>query len=144
MVFYCFIVNFALTISLHAQQTITKDPNLREGKLSNGLKYYIRNTESAYAKIHMKFVVLAGHEQEDNDWKNMRTLWNICLSEKQNITPMLWGIFVSAGLVRGVDINAGTGGEYTFFWLNVRRDTAIFNDGLRFFKDIAAGLFVDS
>ncbi len=25
------------------------------------------------------------------------------------------GHFVSAGLVRGVDINAGTGGEYTFF-----------------------------
>ena len=61
--------------SLFAQQnlndTLPVDPNIKIGKLSNGLTYYIRQNKKPEQKIELRLVVNAGSILEDENQQGL-------------------------------------------------------------------------
>ena len=62
--------------SLFAQRnlndTLPVDPNVKIGKLSNGLTYYIRQNKKPEQKVELRLVVNAGSILEDDNQQGLR------------------------------------------------------------------------
>ena len=60
-----------ISSSIFAQQnlkdTLPVDPNVKIGKLSNGLTYYIRKNEKPQQKVELRLVVNAGSILENQE-----------------------------------------------------------------------------
>ena len=69
---------FIATCSSFAQQnlndTLPVDPNVKIGKLSNGLTYYIRQNKKPEQKVELRLVVNAGSILEDDNQQGIAHL----------------------------------------------------------------------
>jgi len=69
---------FLSTCSSFAQQnlndTLPVDPNVRIGKLRNGLTYYIRQNKKPEQKVELRLVVNAGSILEDDNQQGLAHL----------------------------------------------------------------------
>src|SRR5215213_1847376 len=61
----------AITITTHSQidpaQAMPIDPNVKIGRLSNGLTYYIRRNNLPEKRVELRLVVNTGSVMEDDD-----------------------------------------------------------------------------
>ena len=69
------VLLFILSLQGYAQfslgSPIPTDPNVRMGKLANGLTYYIRKNAKPEKKIELRLAVNAGSVLEDNDQRGL-------------------------------------------------------------------------
>ncbi len=114
--------------SLVAQQnpgdTIPVDPNVKIGKLSNGLTYYIRQNKKPEQKVELRLVVNAGSILEDESQQGVAHLsehmaFNGTTHFKKND---IISFLQSIGVKFGNDLNAYTGFDETVYILPVPTD----------------------
>src|SRR6187551_1157508 len=114
--------------SLFAQQnlndTLPVDLNVKIGKLSNGLTYYIRQNKKPEQKIELRLVVNAGSILENEDQQGLAHLsehmaFNGTKNFKKND---IISFLQSIGVGFGNDLNAYTGFDETVYILPIPTD----------------------
>jgi len=124
-----FIAFFLLSSqSLFAQQNLNDklpiDPNVKIGKLSNGLTYYIRQNKKPEQKVELRLVVNAGSILEDDDQQGLAHLtehmaFNGTTHFKKND---IISFLQSIGVGFGSDLNAYTSFDETVYILPIPTD----------------------
>ncbi len=113
---------------LFGQQNLTDtlpvDPNVRVGKLSNGLTYYIRQNKKPEQKIELRLIVDAGSILEDDNQQGLAHLsehmaFNGTTHFKKND---IISFLQSIGVQFGNDLNAYTGFDETVYILPIPTD----------------------
>src|SRR5580765_5132868 len=71
LVFLLYFVSTSLFSQINLTQPIPVDPNVRVGKLPNGLTYYIQKNAKPEKKMELRLVVNAGSILEDPDQQGL-------------------------------------------------------------------------
>ena len=126
---------------------IKADPNVKIGKLENGMTYYIRHNEYPKNRVELRLAVNAGSNQENENQRGLAHFTehmafngiegfpgNTMVDQLQKI-----------GVVFGADLNAYTGFDETVFMIPMPLDNPNNLDmGLRILKGWAHGLIYDN
>jgi len=104
--------------------TLPIDPNVRTGKLSNGLTYYIRQNKKPEQKLELRLVVDAGSVLEDD---NQQGIAHLCEHMAFNGTTHfkkndIVSFLQSIGVEFGNDLNAYTNFDETVYILPIPTD----------------------
>ena len=140
---------FACTSSVMAQKLDSKignDPNVKIGKLENGMTYYIRQNAKPEGRVEFRLAVNAGSNQEDDDQQGLAHFTehmafngiegyphNTMISELQKI-----------GVIFGLGINAYTSFDETVYEITMPTDDQKYIDmGINILYGWAHGLLYD-
>lgn len=129
---------------LDPDQPIPLNPDVRYGKLKNGLTYYIHNNPEPRGKVIMNLVVKAGYMQEDEDQTSFaHLLEHIGFQRTTNFPQGIYAHFEPFGIKRARDINGHTLSEGTFYVLKLPTDNPqLILDGLQCLRDWAGDLML--
>lgn len=112
-----------------------------EGQLNNGLKYYFKHLPNARNKIHMRLLVKAGVEQEQEGQVELaHLLEHVAFGPSPHFPKGIMHpeSMRSLGMVRG-DINGGTGMKSTSYYLRVPKEhPEAVEKALHWLRDVAA------
>src|SRR5437763_1150407 len=123
-----FVVLFSFSTQIFAQTNpndkLPVDPQIKIGKLSNGLTYYIRQNKKPEQKVELRLVVNAGSVLEDEDQQGLAHLsehmaFNGTSHFKKND---IISFLQSIGVTFGNDLNAYTGFDETVYILPIPTD----------------------
>ncbi|HYF68990.1 MAG TPA: pitrilysin family protein, partial [Ohtaekwangia sp.] len=114
-------ISFAATAQLKLSEKLPVDPQVKIGKLSNGLTYYIRKNMRPENKVELRLVVNAGSILEDDDQQGLahfaeHMAFNGTKNFKKN---ELVSFLQSIGVEFGADLNAYTGFNETVYILPI-------------------------
>jgi zinc protease len=118
----CALLVLAQTLSAqHLTDRLPVDPNVKTGKLQNGLTYYIRKNTRPERKVELRLVVNAGSILEDDDQQGLahfteHMAFNGTKNFKKND---LVSFLQSIGVEFGADLNAYTGFDETVYILPI-------------------------
>ena len=120
---------FAAAVAF-GQNPLPNDPEVRTGKLENGLTYYIRHNEQPAQRAEFYLATNVGAYQEADDQDGLaHFLEHMCFNGTKNFPgKALLEYLQSIGAEFGRNINASTGFEQTQYMLNnipVVRETII-------------------
>ena len=120
---------FAAAVAF-GQNPLPNDPEVRVGKLENGLTYYIRHNEQPAQRAEFYLATNVGAYQEEDDQDGLaHFLEHMCFNGTKNFPgKALLEYLQSIGAEFGRNINASTGFEQTQYMLNnipVVRETII-------------------
>ena len=158
--FAIFILLFCLVFSLQAQTNpsqpptaqinlnspIPQDPNVRIGKLPNGLTYYIRCNEMPEKKVELRLVVNAGSILEREDQLGLaHFVEHMAFNGTQNFPHNeLVSYLQSIGVGFGADLNANTSFDQTIYILPIPTERKeLIDKGLLVLHDWASGITFD-
>ena len=128
---FLFIIAAIFTAVVAFGQTpLPNDPEVRTGKLDNGLTYYIRHNDQPAQRAEFYLATNVGAYQEDDDQDGLaHFLEHMCFNGTKNFPgKALLEYLQSIGAEFGRNINASTGFEQTQYMLNnipVVRETII-------------------
>lgn len=120
-----FLLLVLLVNILYAQdklaQKIPVDPNVKIGKLSNGLTYYIRKNLKPERKVELRLVVNAGSILEDDDQQGLAHFTeHMAFNGSKNFKKNdLVSFLQSIGVEFGADLNAYTSFDETVYILPI-------------------------
>jgi len=124
--FKLLLLTFFVSVTLFAQQNkpLPVDPDVKIGKLDNGLTYYIRENKKPENKVELRLVVNAGSVLEDDDQQGIAHLaehmaFNGTANFKKND---IISYLQSIGVGFGNDLNAYTSFDETVYILPVPTD----------------------
>jgi len=149
-IFLCLVSGlFYLSVSAQVKLTdpLPTDPNLKIGKLPNGLTYYIRQNKKPENKVELRLAVNAGSILEDNDEQGLAHFtehmgFNGSKHFKKN---ELVDFLQKMGVEFGADLNAYTTFDETVYILPIPlSDTGNLRKGLTVLQDWATGLTFDN
>mgnify|MGYP000860055965 FL=1 len=102
---------------LHAQGLFKQDPNVRTGKLPNGLTYYIRHNEEPKKRAYFYIVQKVGSIQEKPDQRGLaHFLEHMAFNGTKNFPgTSLRGNLERIGVKFGADLNAYTSVDQTVY-----------------------------
>ncbi|MBQ4434073.1 MAG: insulinase family protein [Bacteroidales bacterium] len=69
--FFAVVFVFGMLSAQNLDSKIGNDPNVRIGKLDNGLTYYIRHNAKPEGRVEFRLAVNAGSCQEDEDQQGL-------------------------------------------------------------------------
>ena len=109
---------------IDVSQVMPVDPNVRIGRLSNGLTYYIRRNSLPEKRAELRLVVNAGSVNEDDDQVGMAHFMEHMNFNGTRHFPKneLVSYLQSIGVQFGADLNAYTGFDETVYILPVPTD----------------------
>ncbi|MBS1567773.1 MAG: insulinase family protein, partial [Bacteroidetes bacterium] len=138
-------------LSARAQFALTDkipvDPNVKTGKLPNGLVYYIRRNAKPEKKVQLRLVVNAGSVLEDPDQQGLAHMiehmnFNGSVHFPKN---ELVDYLQSIGVQFGADLNAYTSFDETVYILPIPSDDSVKVDkGFTILEDWAGGALLDT
>lgn len=141
------ILFFAVNTFAQQMQPAPVDPNVRMGKLENGLTYYIRHNEFPKGQANFHIVQKVGAVQENDDQNGLaHFLEHMCFNGTKNFpdkTMLTW--LESIGVKFGMNLNAHTHQDKTIYdIMNVPvTRTSIIDSCLLILHDWADGLTLD-
>ena len=102
------------------------DPNVKIGKLSNGLTYYIRKNTKPDNKVELRLAVNAGSVLEDADQRGLaHFMEHMSFNGSKNFPKNeLVDYLQKVGVQFGADLNAYTGFDETVYMLPISSDNA--------------------
>ena len=102
------------------------DPNVKVGKLANGLTYYIRKNVKPEKKLELRLAVNAGSVLENNDQRGLaHFMEHMGFNGSKNFPKNeLVDYLQKSGVKFGADLNAYTGFDETVYILPVPTDDA--------------------
>ena len=145
------ILSLLFGLSVNAQfklnDPISVDPNLKVGKLSNGLTYYIRKNVKPEKKVQLRLVVNAGSVLEEADQRGLAHMM-----EHMNFNGLqhfqkneLVNYLQSIGVAFGADLNAQTSFDETVFILPIPTDNqSKIDSGFTILSDWAGNATLDT
>ncbi|MEP6851026.1 MAG: insulinase family protein [Acidobacteriota bacterium] len=131
---------------VRSDQPIPTDPNVRIGKLPNGMAYYIRKNAKPEHKVELRLAVNAGSILEREDQQGLAHFmehmnFNGTAHFKKN---ELVSYLQSIGVRFGADINAYTSFDETVYQLSIPTENPeLINKGLLVLEDWATGATLD-
>ncbi|MCX6279897.1 MAG: insulinase family protein [Bacteroidetes bacterium] len=114
------------------------DPNVKIGKLDNGLVYYIRQNKKPEKRIEMRLIVNAGSILENDDQQGLAHFMEHMNFNGTRTFPKneLIDFLQKTGVKFGADINAYTGFDETVYMLQLPTDdTSLVEKGYRVLED---------
>ena len=145
--FYAAIMVFAQEIQMPNVPSVPNDPDVRIGKLDNGLTYYVRYNNWPEKRAEFYIVQKVGSLQEDEDQRGLaHFLEHMCFNGTKNFpgdSMLRW--CESVGIKFGTDINAYTTIDETVYNIsNVPTESiAVVDSCMLILKDWADGLALD-
>ena len=124
-------------------QKIPQDPNVRIGKLKNGLTYYIRKNSKPENKIEFRLAVNAGSTQENDDQQGLaHFVEHMAFNGSKNFKKNeLVDYLQSIGVEFAADLNAYTSFGETVYMLPIPTDDLeTVKKGLQVLEDWAGGI----
>jgi zinc protease len=125
---------------------IPVDPNVRVGKLANGLTYYIRKNVRPEKKMELRLAVNAGSILEDPDQRGLaHFMEHMNFNGSKNFPKNeLVDYLQKVGVKFGADLNAYTGFDETVYILPIStEDPAIVEKGFTVLEDWAFNNLLD-
>jgi zinc protease len=122
------------------------DPNVKIGRLSNGLTYYIRHNGLPEKRVELRLVVNAGSVLEDEDQRGLAHFMEHMNFNGTKRFPKneLVSYLQSIGVKFGADLNAYTGFDETVYILPVPTDKpGLVEKGLEILEDWAHNALLD-
>ena len=109
-----------VALTAFGQTVLPVDPNVRIGKLENGLTYYIRHNDQPAQRAEFYLATNVGAYQEEDDQDGLaHFLEHMCFNGTKNFPDKkLLEYLQSIGAEFGLNINASTGFEQTQYMLN--------------------------
>jgi zinc protease len=129
----------------HEQSDLKPDPEVRFGKLANGVRYAVRPNKEPNGRVSLRLLVLAGSLHEAEDQRGVaHFLEHLAFNGSEHYPPgTLVEFFQRMGMSFGGDTNANTGHERTVYLLELAKaDEATIAEGLRVLRDYAGGLLL--
>ncbi|MFT3908529.1 MAG: insulinase family protein [Ferruginibacter sp.] len=146
----CFIVIVvAISLNCIAQQSkelVPFDKNVRLGKLSNGLTYYIRKNVKPEKRAELRLVVNAGSVLEKDEQQGIaHFLEHMAFNGTEHFPKNeLLSYLQKSGVRFGADLNATTTFDYTLYMLPIPSDDEkILDNGYQVLRDWAGGLLLE-
>ncbi|MBC7796120.1 MAG: insulinase family protein [Pyrinomonadaceae bacterium] len=127
-------------------QPIPNDPQVKIGKLKNGLTYYIRKNSKPEKKVEMRLAVNIGSILERDDQQGLaHFLEHMAFNGTEHFPKNeLVSFLQSTGVRFGADLNAYTSFDETVYILSVPSEKKeILEKGLLVMKDWASALTLD-
>lgn len=131
---------------LNPDQPIPPDPNIRIGKLENGLTYYIKVNKKPEQRIELRLAVNAGSICEtDGQLGLAHFVEHMCFNGTKNFpSNKIVDMLEEMGMKFGAEINAYTGFDQTVYMLKVPTDkTEWINRGFQVLEDWAHQVSLD-
>ncbi len=128
------------------KNAIPTDERLKEGVLSNGIKYYIQKNVKPENRAELRLAINAGSILEDEDQKGLaHFVEHMAFNGTENFEKSeLVDYLESVGTRFGPDLNAYTSFDETVYMLQVRTDsTELFDKGMLILRDWANGVTFD-
>jgi len=102
-------------------QQLPVDPNVKMGKLANGLTYYIRKNTKPERKVELRLVINTGSILEDDDQQGLAHFTeHMAFNGSKNFKKNeLVSFLQSIGVEFGADLNAYTGFDETVYILPI-------------------------
>ena len=132
---------------INVEQPMPVDPNVKIGRLSNGLTYYIRKNTLPEKRAEMRLVVNAGSVLEDEDQQGLAHFMEHMNFNGTKRFPKneLVSYLQSIGVQFGADLNAYTSFDETVYILPVPTDKPeLIDKGLQILEDWAHNALLDS
>ncbi len=136
---------FLLASALQAQtkSDLPINPDVKIGKLENGLTYYIQSNKKPEKRVELRLAVKAGSLQEDENQKGLaHFVEHMAFNGTRNFEKnKLIDYLESTGLRFGPDLNAYTSFEETVYMLQARTDSIEYLEkALLILEDWAGGI----
>src|SRR3982750_1341466 len=131
---------------INMSQPLPTDPNVKKGKLANGLTYYIRKNIQPAKKMEMRLVVNAGSVLENNDQRGLAHFMEHMNFNGSKHFPKneLVDYLQKIGVQFGADLNAYTGFDETVYILPIpSQDPKIVEQGFTVLEDWAGNNLLD-
>ena len=114
------LVAAIVALTAFGQTVLPVDPNVRIGKLENGLTYYIRHNDQPAQRAEFYLATNVGAFQEEDDQDGLaHFLEHMCFNGTKNFPDKkLLEYLQGIGAEFGLNINASTGFEQTQYMLN--------------------------
>jgi len=136
----------AAGIPAELKQPIPFDPDVKVGKLANGLTYYIRKNTEPKNRAELRLVIKAGSIQETDDQQGLaHFMEHMEFNGTKNFPKNeLVSFLQSSGVRFGADLNAYTNFDETVYQLPVPTDSAgILEQGFQILEDWAHNATLD-
>lgn len=141
------LVSFNKGVAQNLSEKLPVDPEMKVGKLDNGLTYIIRHNDKPEKKVELRLVVNAGSILEEDDQQGLAHFTEHMAFNgsthfaKNELVDFLQKI----GVQFGADLNAYTGFDETVYILPIPlTDTTNFRKGLSVLQDWAGGVSFDN
>jgi zinc protease len=104
---------------------IPPDPNIKIGKLDNGMTYYIKQNKKPEKRMELRLAVNAGSVCETNGQQGLAHFCeHMCFNGTKNFPGnKMIDIMESLGVKFGADLNAYTSFDQTIYMLKVPTDS---------------------
>src|SRR5258708_17926520 len=141
LMFALLLLGFAASAQLKLSDPLLVSPEIKIGKLSNGLTYYIRKNGRPEKKVELRLVVKVGSIMEDDDQRGLahfteHMAFNGTKNFKKN---ELVSFLQSIGVQFGADLNAYTSFDETVYILPIPTDKPEnFDKGMLVLEDWAS------
>ena len=114
----------AQTTTIDLSSPIAVDPNVKIGKLDNGLVYYIRKNKKPENRVELRLAVNAGSVMESDDQQGLAHFTEHMLFNGTSSFPKneLINFLQKTGVKFGADINAYTSFDETVYMLQLPTD----------------------
>ncbi|KAA6430469.1 insulinase family protein [Dyadobacter flavalbus] len=139
-------VPFASAQDLSARK-IPLDPNVKTGKLKNGITYYIRKNAEPKNRAELRLAVKAGSVLETDQQQGLAHFMEHMNFNGTTNFPKneLVNFLQKTGVRFGADLNAYTGFDETVYMLPIPTDSAgLLEKGIQVLEDWAHGALLDS
>ena len=137
------ILGFA---QINLSQKLPVDPNIKMGKLANGLTYYIQKNKKPEKKIELRLAVNAGSVLEDPDQQGLaHFMEHMSFNGSKNFPKNeLVDYLQKIGVAFGADLNAYTSFDETVYILPITSDDPkIIEKGFTVLEDWAFNNLMD-
>jgi zinc protease len=118
------VSTYYTSAQLNLNDKLPQDPNVKTGKLANGLTYYIRKNGKPEKKIELRLVINAGSILEDEDQQGLaHFIEHMSFNGSKNFKKNdLVSYLQSIGVEFGADLNAYTSFDETVYILPIPAD----------------------
>ena len=140
LVFWGFVLSVSSAQIQNPDKPIPADPNIRIGKLDNGMTYYIKANKKPEKRMELRLAVNAGSVCETNDQQGLaHFVEHMCFNGTKNFPAnKMIDMMESLGVKFGADLNAYTSFDQTIYMLKVPTDSIEWiNRGFQVLEDWA-------
>ncbi|MCF3651859.1 M16 family metallopeptidase [Synoicihabitans lomoniglobus] len=127
----------------HEESDLPVDPNVRYGKLDNGVRYALLKNTEPRERTALRLLVETGSLQENENQRGLaHFLEHMAFNGTENYAPdTLIEFFQRMGMSFGADTNAFTSFDRTVYMIDLPDSTAAhLTEGLQVFRDYAGGM----
>ena len=142
-----FSVLYGQTTTIDLTYPIPVDPDVRIGKLDNGLTYYIRRNKKPENRVELRLAVNAGSILESDDQQGLAHFMEHMNFNGTKTFPKneLIDFLQKTGVKFGADINAYTGFDETVYMLQLPTDdSTLVEKGIQVLEDWGHNALLDS